>query len=225
MSRSLVTGLVHKRDYPGESDDKRAARLFVYKYAIAAPRVGHMVALIGTVPHEADLAMEYLCWPAERAHFVDWARDVNTRKQVLAALRETKRRYPRADVVRGDLHDVILDLPLIGFANLDFMGFTRDSVMPCVKETLARLAVGGIMAVTWYRCREIDAPHRSAWDVLEAARDVADVADRRWAGVLRLVARWAGERGVVLELLGAMEYQHNHSPMSVVVWRRKLGGV
>jgi hypothetical protein len=139
---------------------------------------------------------------------------------VLATLEAIKKLWPAANVVRGDINAVLDEIPLVGFANLDFMGFDRDSVMPCVRKTIHRLAPGGVMAVTWYRGREIDAPHRSAWDVLEAARDVLSVADRRWAGILRLVERWGREAGRKLELVGALEYQHKNAPMSVTAWRR-----
>lgn len=220
MARNPRTGLPYPRAYPGESEDKRAVRMYVYALAASAPRCGHMVALAGTEVTEALLARDYLRWPGEKAHFVDWARDTQTRPRVLATLAEIKRQWPAADVVRGDVNHVLDEIPLVGFANLDFMGFTRESVMACVRKTIPRLAPGGIMAVTWYRGREIDAPHRSAWDVLEAARDVPAPNDRRWAGVLRLVRRWCKEADVGLELVGALEYQHKNAPMSVTVWRR-----
>lgn len=221
MSRSPITGERYTRAYPGESDDKRAARLFLYRYAVSAPRCGHAVTLAGTEPEaEVWLLKKYLGWPGARVHFVDWARDVQTRPRVLAALKQIKEMWPQADVVRGDVNDVIESVPLVGFANLDFMGFTRDSVMPCVKRTIAKLAPGGIMGVTWFRDRETDEPHRSAWDVFEMARDVNSLNDRRWAGMLRIIQRWAREAGTKLELVGALEYQHQHSPMAVIVWRR-----
>lgn len=221
MARSPRTGLPYSRSYPGESEDKRAARLFLYKLGATAPRCGHAVTLAGTEPSaEVDLMRDYLRWPGTKAWFVDWARDTSSRARVLHALTEIKRRWPEAHVVRGDLNDVMGEIPLIGFANLDFMGFDRKSVMPCIKKTIGRLVPGGVMAVTWYRGRETDAPHRSAWDVLEAARDVLSAADRRWAGVLRLVARWGNEAGCDLELVGALEYQHKNAPMSVTAWRR-----
>lgn len=221
MARSPVTGERYTRRLPPENDDKRAARLFLYRFAATAPRCGHAVTLTGPEPEaELWLLRKYLRWPGERVHFVDWARDVQTRPRVLAALDYVKKTWPQADVVRGDINAVIEGVPLIGFANLDFMGFDRASVMPCVKKTITKLPPGGVMGLTWFRGREIDAIHRSAWDILEAARDVPDPNDRRWAGVLRLIRRWAREAGVALELVGALEYQHNHATMAVTVWRR-----
>ena len=78
----------------------------------------------------------------------------------------------------------------------------------------------GTLSLTWYRGREWVAPHRAAWRVACAARDVVDQALRRRVGVRRLVDRWAREASVVLEVLGDMDYQHRHAPMSVTVWRR-----
>lgn len=207
--------------YPGESEDKRAARLYVYKFAASAPRCGHAITLAGTEPYaEVDLMKRYLGWDASRTWFVDWARNTQTRDRVLGALREIKRQWPSANVVRGDINVVMEEIPLVGFANLDFMGFDRESVMPCVRKTIRKLVPGGIMGLTWYRSREVDEPHRSVWDVFEAARDVASLGERRWAGVLRLVQRWGREEGVKLEMVGALEYQHKNAPMSVTAWRR-----
>ena len=224
MARSARTGLRYSRAYPGESEDKRAARLFLYKHGATAPRLGHAITLAGTEPFaEVDLIRDYLRWPGAKVWFVDWARDTETRLRVLAALNSIKVAWPEANVVRGDINKVLEEIPLVGFANLDFMGFDRTSVMPCIKKTIARLAPGGVMAVTWFRGREFDAPHRSAWDVLEAARDVPSAADRRWAGVLRLVERWSREMGKKLERVGALEDQHKNAPMSVTAWRRSWG--
>lgn len=221
MGRSTRTGLPFTRAYPGESPDKRAARLFLYKLGAQAPRLGHAITLAGTEPQaEVDLMRDYLKWPGAKTWFVDWAKNPETRTQVLAALTAIKTAWPEANVVRGDINEVLAEIPLVGFANLDFMGFDRRSVMPCIKTTITRLAPGGVMAVTWFRGREVDAPHRSAWDVLEAARDVPTAADRRWAGVLRLVERWGREARCGLELVGALEYQHKNAPMSVTAWRR-----
>lgn len=221
MARSPLTGLAYSRAYPGESEDKRAARLFIYRYASLASRCGHAITLAGTEPYaEVWLLQNYLKWPGTHTHFVDWAKDTQTRNAVIFALSEIKRQWPEADVVRGDVNNVIDDLPLIGFANLDFMGFNRDSVIPCVKRTIHKLAPGGVMALTCFRGREIDAIHRSAWDVFEASRDIDDLNSKRWAGVTRLVQRWGREARKDLVLLGALEYQHNHSPMMVTVWRR-----
>jgi hypothetical protein len=221
VARNPRTGLPYPRAYPGESEDKRAARLFLYKLATTAPRCGHAITLAGTEPYaEVELMKSYLGWAGTKTWFVDWARDLQTRPRVLAALDEIKRQWPTANVVRGDINVVMEEIPLVGFANLDFMGFDRESVMPCVRKTIRRLAPGGVMGVTWYRGREIDDPIRSAWDVLEAARDVPLANDRRWAGVLRLVKRWSREEGVRLELVGALEYQHKNAPMSVTAWRR-----
>lgn len=219
---SPITGLRYARAYPGDSEDKRAARLYVYKFALHAPRVGHAIALAGTEPFaEVALMRDYLKWPGDRVHFVDWAKDTKSRPYVLAALTKIKQHWPIANVVREDVNNVIDRLPIVGLAVLDFMGFDRGSVMPCIQKTIERLARGGIMAVTWFRGREVDEPCRSAWDVFEAARDIENLDDRRRIGIQRLVARWARTSNMVLECLGEVDYQHKHSPMTVTVWRRK----
>jgi hypothetical protein len=220
-NRSPLTGERYARAYPGDAEDKRAARLHVYKHAIKAPRLGHAVTLAGTEPlAEVALLRDYLHWPGERAWFVDWAKDMRSRPLVIAALRGIERAWPSANVRRQNVLEVVEQLPMIGFANLDFMGFDRTSVMPCVRMTIERLAPGGVMSITWFRGREVDEPCRSAWDVLEAARDVEDPGVRRWIGVQRLVARWAKEARVPLTWSGGIDYQHKNSPMSVTVFRR-----
>jgi hypothetical protein len=100
------------------------------------------------------------------------------------------------------------------------MGFSRESVMPCVKKTIQRLAPGGVMSLTWFRGREVDSPERSAWDVMEAARDIEDISFRRWVGVQRLIFQWASDLKVPLTWTGGLDYQHHHSPMSVTIFRR-----
>ena len=222
MARSLSTGKTFARSYPGESVDKRAARLFLYKFAVNTPRCGHAITLAGTEPFaEVALMRDYLKWDASKTWFVDWAKDTQSRPAVLAALDGIQKSWPEANVRRADINKVVPLLPMIGFANLDFMGFMgRDSMQPCIRDVIARLATGGVLGVTWFRGREFDEPWRSAWDVHQAARDIEDLNERRWVGVLRMVEGWAKEHGVKLKLEGALEYQHRHSPMSVTVWRR-----
>jgi hypothetical protein len=164
---------------------------------------------------------DYLRWPGERTWFVDWAKDQTSRADVLAALRGIKRTWSDAHVIRDDINDVVAALPSIGFAHLDFMGFDRKSVMPCVQKTIARLAPGGVMGITWFRGREVDSPERSAWDVFEAARDIDDLEMRRWIGVQRLIFKWARTAKARLTWVGGLNYQHRHSPMSVTVFRRQ----
>jgi len=219
-THSAVTGERYRsRLYPGETDDKRAARLFAYKHALSGSRLGHLVTLAGTELSEVALARDYLGWRPERAWFVDWARTVAQRLAVLANLEAIRRAWPGARAERADVCDVLRRLPLVGFANLDHMGFDHVA-MESTRLAVERLAPDGTLSLTWYRGREWVAPHRAAWRVACAARGVVDQALRRRVGVRRLVDRWAREAGVVLEVLGDMDYQHRHAPMSVTVWRR-----
>lgn len=222
MSLCLTTGKRFTRVYPGESVDKRTARLFLYKFAVTAPRCGHAITLAGTEPYaEVSLMRDYLKWDAAKTWFVDWAKNIENRANVLAALRGIETNWPGANVRRADINDIVPLLPTIGFANLDFMGLMdRDSMQPCIRDVIGRLPPGGVMGVTWFRGRDFDKPNRSAWDVHEAARDVKDLNERRWVGVQRMVNKWAKQQDVRLTLEGALEYQHRHSPMSVTVWRR-----
>lgn len=220
-THSVATGERYQAGiYPDETDDKRAARLFTYKHAAAGCRLGHMVTLAGTEPHEVTLARDYLGWSADRAWFVDWAKSTATRPRVLSTLDAISDAYPGVHAVCANVCDVIERLPIIGFANLDHMGFDHTA-MRSVCLTLERLAPRGTMSLTWYRGREWVAPHRSAWKVFQAARDVRNLELKRWVGVCRLVEGWAREAGVRLELLGGMDYYHRFSPMSVIVWRRR----
>ena len=219
---SPITGIRYSRAYPGDCEDKRVAQLFTYRHALEAPRIGDAVTLSGISPlPEIMLMRDFLKWPSDRVYFVDWAKDVRSRPQVLAGLETVRREWPKAHAIRGDINNVVEQRTMIGFANLDVRGFDRASVMPCVRRTIARLARGGVMSLTWYRGREVDAPERSVWDVFEAARDVVDLNERRRAGIQRLVEQWAHDVKVSLEWLNGLDYQHQHSPMSVMIWRRR----
>lgn len=212
----------YTRKYPGDSDDKRQARLFLYKHAAEGSRAGHAITLAGTEPFaEVSLLRDYLQWPAAKTWFVDWAKQQDNREEVLEALALIKRNWPAANVIKDDINNVVAGLSAIGFANLDFMGLMeRKYMQPCIQAVIARLVPGGTLGLTWFRGREIDAPYHSGWDVHEAARDVQDIGERRWVGVVRMVEGWASQSGVRLSAVGGLEYQHRHSPMSVTVWRR-----
>jgi hypothetical protein len=219
---SPLTGIRYSRAYPGDSEDKRVAQLFTYRHALEAPRMADAVTLAGISPlPEVMLMRDFLKWPGDRVYFVDWAKDVRSRPLVLAGFNTIRREWPHAHVVHDDINNVVERRTMIGFANLDFMGFDRASVMPCVRRTIARLARGGIMSLTWFRGREVDEPRRSAWDVFEAARDIVDLDERRRVGIQRLVDQWAREARVSLEWINGLDYQHQHSPMSVMIWRRR----
>lgn len=214
--------------YPGESPDKRAARMWLYRHALRAPRAGAAIALAGTEPlAEVELLRDYLAWPGSRTWIVDWAKNQETRQAVMAALAQASAAWPAANVCRVDLGELLPTLPGIGFANLDFMGqMDRKNMQPCIRSAIARMLPGGVLAVTWFRGRERRVENHSSWDVFEAAKRatpamLASMNDERWVGVQRLVDEWAAESGVTLALVGALEYQHRHSPMSVTVWQRQ----
>jgi len=205
--------------YPGSSFDKRAIQSAVYALAADAPRIGHALTLVGTdAPPLVRLLRDRLAWPAERTWYVDWAKCVLNRPRVLAALATARAMSPRSNVCREAVEDVLDRIPLVGFADLDLMG----NVQPheAIRRTIPKMLVGSVMSTTWLRGRERAKDNVKARAVLEMADDVDDLNGRRWTGMQRLVAGWASEAGVRLELVLAEEYWHNRSAMAVGAWRR-----
>jgi hypothetical protein len=215
----------YSRIYPGESRAKCIARMQVYQLATGAPRWAHAITLAGPTPEaELTLMRDYLGWCGDRAWLIDWAKDPLSREATLEALQWCKTEWDAANVCHIDLQKLLPYIGPIGFANFDFMGgMSRNNVQPCLKLTIPRLAVGGVIALTWFRGREqIGLSDRSAHDVWRAGEGAGDggIADRRTAGVLRIVEQMARAEGVKLDLTGSIEYQHQRSPMSVSVWQR-----
>lgn len=200
--------------FPGDHQDKQAARLFLYKHAKTAPVQGHAVTLAGTDPDsEVRLMRDYLRWPAHRAWFVDKAKTA----EIAAALDSIRRSWPGVNTRRTDLRDLASDLGAIGFANLDFMGAPlSDSNISCMKEIIPLLLPGAILGITWIRGRENMSLHLSArrlWRLGAGFRG----NERRWAGVLRAIDNLS--RGA-LSFVDRWEYFSNHSPMSIAVFRK-----
>lgn len=200
--------------YPGDHKDKQAARVYLYRYALAAPIQGHAVTLAGTEPEsEITLMRDYLKWPAHRAWFVDSSQ----RPEVIDALHRAHKNWPEANVQRINLWNLVPKLGAIGFANLDFMGAPlQDETIKCTEQVIDRLLPGGVLGFTWIRGREhFDArATRLLWELGKGHEG----NDRRWAGVLRAFDIMS--RGS-LDFVGKWEYLSNHSPMSVAVFRMK----
>lgn len=204
-----------KPAFPGNSPGKRLARSILYKHALGSARVGHALTLAGPEPlEELELLRGYLKWPGDRTWFIDNKQSPEIRR----ALRSIKATWPEAHAENKDLKKVLPNLPVIGFANLDFMGFlTDDNVLPCVKLTARRLVSGGVLGFTWFRGRE--APyHTSFQKVLRHSGGYKDLNDKRWTGTVRVIKKATGGS---LELLEALEYHNNMSPMSLMVFRKK----
>lgn len=201
--------------FPGNTQDKQAARLFLYRYARAAPIQGHAVTLAGTEPEsEVGLMRDYLQWPSHRAWFIDSAKT----KKIGAALRKISRMWDGVNVRQLDLRDIVPHLEAIGFANLDFMGapLSNDN-LECLREITPLLLSGAILGLTWIRGRENLSLHISArrlWRLGKGFRG----NERRWAGVIRAVDQVSGG---TLRFLDRWEYFSNHSPMSIAVFRRE----
>ncbi len=200
--------------YPGDHERKQVARLFLYRYARAAPIQGHAVTLAGTDPSsEIGLLRDYLQWPAHRAWFVDNSK----RPEVIKALGFIRQMWPSAQVVQDNVFNVIPRLEAIGFANLDFMGAPlQEEVLTCLHEISPRLLPQAILGFTWLRGREnLQGQHaaRLLWELGKGFRG----NERRWAGLVVAINRISGGS---LQLIARHEYLSNHSPMSVAVFRK-----
>ena len=217
------------RVMPAESPEKRMARMTLYQTAQAAPRYGHAVTLAGAEPEaEAALLLDYLHWQPNHTWFVDWAKEMSTRQDVIDGLTRLRTKYPKAHAIQDNVVKVIQALPVIGFANLDFMGQpTRTYVQPALRETCKRLATGGIVGLTFYRGRESCRQQHGAYDVWQAAgADPAQAVsirsdDTRWLGVCNLVAGIARSVGCNLKFVRGLQYQHRYSPMAMAIWQRE----
>lgn len=208
-------GSVTYAPFPGDHEDKQAARLFLYRYARAAPVQGHAVTLAGTEPEsEVKLMRDYLNWPAHKAWFVDRAKT----PAVYRALAKIEKMWPGVNVERINLWNVISQLPAIGFANLDFMGSPlNDSNLRCLEEVVPLLLPGSILGFTWIRGREAIEHHVSARRLWRFGKGYRG-NERRWAGVIEAIRQVSGG---TLKSVGRWEYQSNHSPMAVSVFRKE----
>lgn len=202
--------------FAGDHHEKRAARLLLYKYALAAPVQGHAVTLAGTEPEpEVALMRNYLKWPAHRAWFVD----NSLRPEVVEALNRIIQTWPEANVVRANIKNVVPKLEAIGFANLDFMGAPlQEETLFCFNEVAERMLRGGILGFTWLRGREnLGSNPRHSSELLWKLGKGYRGNERRWAGVLKAVEEISDG---TLELIDRYEYLNNHSPMAVAIFRK-----
>jgi hypothetical protein len=207
-------------EYPGDSEDKRAVQDAIYGLAKDAPRLGHAITLLGTEAETVvHLMREKLNWPASRCWMVDWAKASRNREEVLKALMIARNLWPTANVKRENILETLVSIPTIGFADLDFMGRMRPKDMqPAIQMCVDRVLVGGVISVTWYRGRESEEEKQA---LRARGFTTAELGELRWADVERMVQGWAGETGIVLKPVMALEYQHGRSPMSVSAWRRE----
>lgn len=201
--------------FPGNSPGKRLARNILYKHALGSVRTGHAITLAGPKPlEELELLRGYLKWPGDRTWFIDNDCSPEIRK----ALHDVNIEWPEAHTENRDLQKVLRSLPVIGFANLDFMGFlTENNVLPCVKLTASRLITGGVLGLTWFRGRETS-HHASFQTILKYSEGHEVLNDRRWIGSTRVIDKVT--RGS-LRLIEALEYHNNRSPMSLMVFQKK----
>lgn len=215
---TLKSKLPHER-FPGDHQDKAAARLFLYKHAVDAPRNGHAITLAGTDPRaEITLLRDYLQWDPKRTWFVDFDKD---NREVFSAIKSIQLLWRGVNTRLLDLLDVLPLIGMIGFANLDFMGHLNSyNVLPCLREVNKRMLRGAIVGLTWERGREqLNVKNHSGTRAIKlGSRKGRSLNDRRWAGVLKIVDEASDGS---LEFVGGLEYQSNHSPMSVSVFRKK----
>jgi hypothetical protein len=200
----------YSRDYPPENTDKYLARRSVYEVAKDAPRWTNAVTFSG--PEEATESTEMkfgLQWPLERVWFVDHSES--------KALRAIKWAHPETNVFNGDLVELAPKIGPIGFAYLDFMGTFKTAEQQCYQAVCKQLPVGGVIALTCYRGREVK-QHVVGSKILALGNGM-DWSDRRWIVVCQLVRDLALEVGKTLTLTKAVQYQHGVSPLCVSVWK------
>ncbi len=202
--------------YPKDSQDKKAARLFLYKHAVDIPRAGAAITLAGSDPRsEIELMRYYLQWPKERVWFVD----ADKSKEMTRSLKSIRSMWPGVHAVQANLRDTLPQIGNIGFAHLDFMGHLNHyNVLPCIHEVVPQLIPGAIVGISWFRGREQWQHRRAAKLVWEEGKGQNSLANLRWAGVSRVIDKLTNRS---LEFLGGLEYQHHHSPMCVSVYRRR----
>jgi hypothetical protein len=200
--------------YPGSNSQKRAARILLYQHAAGRRRVGSAVTLAGQEPEEElYLLRDYLGWRGDQTWFVDRSKE----SEVVGALERVRAMWPEAWTVNEDLRRALERIPVIGFANLDFMGFLTEETLQCLRGTVERMVRGAILGFTWYRGRENFAYHRSAMRVFAAGADQDSLGDKRWAGTIRVINEETNRR---LVLLDALEYRNNVSPMAMLVFEK-----
>lgn len=205
----------YSHDFPGDSADKKTARMILYRYAKLAPVQGNAVALAGPDPEsEVALMRDYLRWPAQRAWFVDKSKT----KEISQALSRIGEMWDGVNIRQIDLRELIPHLGAVGFANLDFMGAPLgDNSLNCLREIIPRLLSKAIIGLTWIRGREDMVRHISArrlWRLGKGAKG----GDRRWLGVIRAIHNLSGGELVMID---KWEYFNGHSPMAIAVFRKE----
>jgi hypothetical protein len=201
--------------FPGDSEDKKTARMVLYRHAKLAPVQGNAVTLAGTEPEaEVSLMRDYLRWPTNRAWFIDKSKT----PEISTALREIEVMWRGVNTRQSDLKDLAPQLDAIGFANLDLMGAPLgDNSMNCLKQVIPRLLPKSILGFTWIRGREDMSQHLSArrlWRLGKGAKG----NDRRWVGVERAIENLSNGELVMID---KWEYFSNHSPMAVSIFRKE----
>ncbi len=199
--------------FPGDHENKRAARLLLYKHALLSPIQGYSIMLAGTDPEcEITLMRDYLKWPSQRA----WIVDNSSNLSVLNALRSAKRLWPEANIKNTDVCNIIPKLESIGFANLDFMGAPLQADnLKCLRLIIPRMLPGSILGFTWLRGREYIEGHPSSKLLWELGKGYTG-NERRWAGVTRAIQNISNN---TISLIDRWEYLHNHSPMAVSIFK------
>jgi hypothetical protein len=200
-------------EYPGDNPEKRAARVFLYKMGLTAPKGGHALTLAGHQPEdEVELMRDYLKWNGKQTWFVD----KSTKANVVAAMNRIEKDWSEAQVYRGDLKKLLRFIYPISFAHLDFMGYLNDkSVIPCLKEVSERCLPRAIIGLTWYRGRERPDLHTSAKRLVKASGGMSDPM-WRWKGAINIVSEITDGR---LQFASGIEYHNHRSPMSLTVFR------
>jgi len=201
-------------DFPGDHKEKQAARLFLYRHALDAPKQGHAVALAGSTPEqELKLLRDYLKWDPKHAWFIDNDRGA----AVEYALERVSELWPGVNVSREDIKELAPTLGGIGFANLDFMDSPlQPDTLDCVKNVTEELLPGAILEFTWMRCREASSIRISSRMMEDLGKGYSG-NEKRWKSHLKAFDYISNG---TLKLIGRWEY-FSWSPMAVSVFRKE----
>lgn len=139
------------KDYPGETDAKRLARLAVYERVLrlqpAETRVtGQAIVLAGPDAGEIGALRYFLNWEPTNCWFVE-----NTYR---TGIQRVKRYLPKANTHFGDIESVVDHVGPISFLNLDIMGYIEKEEEEIFRLARPHITDWGMVFCSFYRGRE-----------------------------------------------------------------------
>lgn len=200
-------------NYPGDTPQKADIRNLFYRttmeYWGAQRPPGSIVVLAGPEAKEVELLRDYVRWPAKRTLFVD----VDKR-----GLRRAERLWPGVRTFHGFIHDAVQEVDLVAMMNLDLMGMFNDDAEKTLSAVASRVVPRGVVAYTFYRCREHVTQHSFQKTLFAARRHVdlatTDYETMRWVGTAARLQRCLGFENP--KLLLKESYRSDLSPMGLL---------